>query len=157
LGELDRTQPDIRQALMVLRDECVRAKEALSEDTETTIPVAVPGLNTGVRLTRGEFEAMVRPRLADTVHALQRTVTSAGVDMAAIKSVLLVGGSSRIPVVAEVVGSETGRPTTLDAHPKLVVSEGTVVRIGGGGSGSAGGAGQPSDRDPHAESLDAAV
>ncbi len=128
LSELDRTQPDVRQALTVLRDECVRAKEALSEDTDTTIPVAVPGLATSVRLTRGEFEAMVRPRLDDTVTALQRAVQSAGLEMAAIRSVLLVGGSSRIPVVAEVVASSTGRPTALDAHPKLVVAEGAVVQ-----------------------------
>jgi actin-like ATPase involved in cell morphogenesis len=159
LEELDRTQPDVRQALMVLRDECVRAKEALSEDTETTIPVTVPGLNTSVRLTRGEFEAMVRPRLADTVTALERAVTSAGIEMSAVKSVLLVGGSSRIPVVAEVVGSSTGRPTTLDAHPKLVVAEGAVAQPSAPSTASpGGGAGAPADdRDSREAALDAAA
>jgi molecular chaperone DnaK (HSP70) len=157
LGELDRSQPDVRQALTVLRDECVRAKEVLSEDTETTIPVDVPGLTTSVRLTRGEFEAMVRPRLADTVTALQRAVASAGLELSAVKSVLLVGGSSRIPVVAEVVASSTGRPTTLDAHPKLVVAEGAVARLGGATAAGGGGAEPAAERDPDAAALDAAV
>ena len=128
LRELDREQPEVRQSLARLRDECVRAKEALSADTDTTIPVDVPGLQTTVRLTRAEFEAMVRPRLDETMVALERSVSSAGFGYADLASVLLVGGSSRIPVVSEVLGATTGRPTAIDAHPKLVVASGAAAR-----------------------------
>jgi molecular chaperone DnaK (HSP70) len=62
LGELDGADPEVRSALARLREECTAAKEALSEDTDATIPVAVPGLSTQVRLTRSELEAMVQPR-----------------------------------------------------------------------------------------------
>ena len=48
-------------ALARLRRDCVEAKEALSFDTETMIPVALPGLHTRVRLTRAELEAMIAP------------------------------------------------------------------------------------------------
>ncbi len=52
LRELDTSDPAVRSALSRLRDECRRAKEALSTDTDTSIPVSVPGLQTEVRLTR---------------------------------------------------------------------------------------------------------
>ncbi len=126
LRELDRENAEVRQGLTKLRDECVRAKEALSADTETTIPVNLPGLQTSVRLTRAEMEAMVRPRLDDTLAALERAVASAGLTNDDLASVLLVGGTSRMPMVGEVVGASTGRPTTIDAHPKLVVAGGAA-------------------------------
>jgi molecular chaperone DnaK len=121
LGEADTTDPDVRSAVMDLRAECTRAKEALSTDTETTIPVRLPGLTTDVRMTREEFEAGIRPRLADTLAALDRAVASAGVPMTDVEGVLLVGGTSRIPLVAEIVGSHTGRPLLSEADRKQVV------------------------------------
>ena len=62
LRAMDRDNPDVRRAALELRAECVAAKEALSADTETTIAVRFPSLNTDVRMTRPEFEAAVRPR-----------------------------------------------------------------------------------------------
>ena len=52
--------PAAGMSIMRLRDEVRRAKEALSNDTDTTIAVALPGLHTDVRLTRDELEAMIR-------------------------------------------------------------------------------------------------
>ncbi|MBA2281067.1 MAG: Hsp70 family protein, partial [Acidimicrobiia bacterium] len=65
----DPADPQVRAAQARLRDECRRAKEALSTDTDTSIPVSLPGVQTEVRLTRDELELMVRPRLAETVAA----------------------------------------------------------------------------------------
>ena len=62
-----------------LREECVDAKEALSSETDVTIPVLLPGRHTEVRLTRTEFEAMIRPALDETLVALRRAIASAGV------------------------------------------------------------------------------
>ena len=78
-AELDVDDPQVLGAVARLRQECVDAKEALSHDTDATIPVLLPGLTSEVRLTRGELEAMVRPALADTVATLRRAVTRAGV------------------------------------------------------------------------------
>ena len=55
----DRSDPLTLPAQARLRVDCRRAKEALSTDADTTIPVALPGLQTEVRLTRAEFEAIV--------------------------------------------------------------------------------------------------
>ncbi|MGK5683555.1 Hsp70 family protein [Actinoplanes sp. URMC 104] len=126
LDELDEDDPAAVAAVARLRDECVQAKEALSSDTDTTIPVLLPNVVTEVRLTRSELEAMVRPALYGSVEALQRAVRSAGFAPEELHSVLLVGGSSRMPIVAQLVTSEFARPVALDAHPKHAVALGAA-------------------------------
>ncbi len=123
----DRNDPLTRPAQARLRSDCRRAKEALSTDSDTTIPVALPGVQTEVRLTRDEFESMVRPRVGETVKALERAVASAHIGMDQVSRVLLVGGTSRMPVVAEMLRSATGRPIALDAHPKLAIAVGAAL------------------------------
>ncbi|HEX6336703.1 MAG TPA: Hsp70 family protein [Jiangellaceae bacterium] len=128
-GALDQVDPDDEQAMAALarlRAECVEAKEALSSDTETTIPVLLPGVQTEVRLTRAEFEQMIRPTLTETVSALRRALATAAVEPAEVSAVLLVGGSSRIPLVAELVSDALGRPIAVDAHPKHAIALGAA-------------------------------
>jgi molecular chaperone DnaK len=126
LAELDEDDPAAVAAVARLREECVRAKEALSADTDTAIPVLLPNLSTEVRLTRAELEAMVRPALHDSIEALKRALRSARVAPEQLHSVLLVGGSSRMPIVAQLVGAELGRPVAVDAHPKHAVALGAA-------------------------------
>jgi actin-like ATPase involved in cell morphogenesis len=114
-------------ALARVRQECVDAKEALSADTETSIPVMLPGLNTEVRLTRAEFEGMIRVPLLETVAALRRALQSAHVDADALAAVLLVGGSSRIPMIAQMVSTELGRSVAVDADPKHTIALGAAL------------------------------
>ena len=125
-AELDVTDVEVRNGLFRLRQECTLAKEALSDATEVSIPVVLPGLNTEVRLTRSEFEAAVAPRLDDTFAALDRAVESTGTTMDELAGVLLVGGSSRLPLVGERLASHTGRPVLVDADPKMVVALGAA-------------------------------
>ena len=110
-----------------LRDDCRRAKEALSNDTDATIAVAIPGVQTAVRLTRDELEQMVRPRIAETVKALERTIASAGITTNEVSRVLLVGGSSRMPIVAQVIRESIDRPVSVDADPKLTIAIGAAL------------------------------
>lgn len=123
----DRNDPSTRPAQARLRSDCRRAKEALSTDSDTTVPVSLPGLQTEVRLTRDEFESMVRPRVGETVKALERAVASAHIEMDQVSRILLVGGTSRMPIVAEMLRSATGRPVALDAHPKLAIAVGAAL------------------------------
>jgi actin-like ATPase involved in cell morphogenesis len=117
-------------ALARLRQECVDAKEALSADSETSVPVMLPGLNTEVRLTRAEFESMIRVPVLETVAALRRALQSAHIDAQDLEAVLLVGGSSRIPMVAQMVSAELGRPVAVDADPKHVTALGAALAAG---------------------------
>ncbi|HEX9889350.1 MAG TPA: Hsp70 family protein [Nitriliruptorales bacterium] len=137
--ELDTTDASAAAAAVSrLREECQSAKEALSQDTDVDIPILLPSLSTEVRLTRPEFEQMIRPRIAETVSALQRAVRSAGLEMDQVSKILLVGGSSRIPLVAQLVREATGRPIALDAHPKHTIAIGAaMLGLAGAGRGAA--------------------
>ena len=126
LTKLDMSDSQTAVALARLRQDCVLAKEALSLDAEVVIPVFLPGRHFEVQLTRSTFEDMVRAPIESTIGALSRTVQSAGLTPADLSSVLLVGGSSRIPLVAEMVSQEFGRPTVVDTHPKYAVALGAA-------------------------------
>ena len=100
----------------------------LSFSIDTVVPVALPGITTSVRLTRGEFDDMLRPAIGETVAATRRVLDSAGVDPADLSAIVLVGGSSRIPLVSEMLSAEFGRPLALDNHPKHDVALGAAIR-----------------------------
>ena len=129
LDRLDPADEEVLAAVARLRRDCVEAKEALSADTEVRIPVLLPGLQTTVRLVRGEFEEMIRDDVEASVEALRRAVASAGVEPADLTAVLLVGGSSRIPLVAQVVSAGLGRPVAVDADPKNAIALGAALAI----------------------------
>jgi molecular chaperone DnaK len=148
ISRLDPADPRATSAVIRLRHECVTAKEALSADTETSIPVLLPDLQTEVRLTRGEFERMIRPAIGATIASLRRALQSAQIDPAQLHTVLLVGGSSRIPMVAHLVSAELGCPTSVDAHPKHAVALGAAaVGAAAVGAGKTG-AGPVADPQP---------
>ncbi len=122
--DLEADDPTAVVASAQLRRDCVEAKEALSSETDVSIPVNLPGRQTEVRLTRGEFEAMIRPAINETTVALRRALESAAVAPEDVSAVLLVGGSSRIPLVAELVTADLGRPVAIDARPKDAIALG---------------------------------
>ena len=125
---VDTKRPGALEAVMRLRDDCQAAKEALSADSDATITIALPDEpQARVRITRPELEAMISPRLDETITVLERTVASAGLTFDDIDRVLLVGGSSRIPLVAERLRAATGRPVALDSHPKFAVALGAAI------------------------------
>jgi actin-like ATPase involved in cell morphogenesis/streptogramin lyase len=111
------------RAITQLRARCVEAKEALSSDVAADVPVVLPGLAISIRITRAEFETMIRPMLQQTVELARRVLDGADI---AISSVLMVGGSARIPLVSDMVRSQLNVPVRIDAHPKLVVARGAA-------------------------------
>ncbi|MFG1603634.1 Hsp70 family protein [Actinoplanes sp. NPDC049265] len=125
----DLAQHDLHD-LAPLRRECVEAKEALSFDDEVRIPVALPRLHTRVRLTRAELEALITPALGDTVAAFGRAIRDAGVTADEISMVLLSGGSSRIPLVTQLLSAAYGRPIAPDPHPEHSIALGAALVAG---------------------------
>ena len=126
---LDEDDPAVLSAVAAVRRECTEAKEALSADTEVSIPVLTPVGQGSVRLHRSEFEAMIRPHVEETVSALRRAIASAGVGADQLSAVLLVGGSSRIPLVAQMVSEQLGRPVAVDADPKNAIAKGAALSL----------------------------
>ena len=127
LEELDGHDPAVRAAFGRLRQECVAAKEALSFDSDTSISVLLPNIQTDIRLTRTEFEPMIRAAIGETIDALRRAIERAGVGADDLTAVLLVGGSSQIPLVAELVSNALGRPVAVDTHPKHSIAMGAAI------------------------------
>ena len=126
LSELDLGDPQAGVALAQLRQDCVTAKEALSVKTETVVKVPLPGRHVDVRITRDKFEDLIRAPIESTLGAMSQTLASAQVKPGELSAVLLVGGSSRIPLVARMVSAELGRPIVVDPHPKHAVALGAA-------------------------------
>ena len=126
IAKLDPDDQVVTSGLARLRRECIEAKEALSSDTDVVVPVALPGISTSVRLTRSELEAMIRPGLVETVAAMRRALQSASLQPSDLTATVLAGGSSRIPLVSEILQSELGVTTAVDLHPKHDIALGAA-------------------------------
>ena len=127
LTELDADNPTTLAAMAALRRECSQATQVLSADTEVTIPVTAPGIQTQVRLHRAEFDDMIRPQLSETLQALRRALQTAQVQPQDLDAVLLVGGSCRIPLVAQLVSTDLDQPLTIDAVPATGIARGDSI------------------------------
>jgi molecular chaperone DnaK len=148
LGEVGADPEDeaVVSALSRLRRDCTEAKEALSVDTDVTVPVDLGGVHRKVRISRAELEDMIRPSLEETVAALERALEGARVDPADLAAVVLVGGSARIPLVTELLTRRLGRPVAVSAQPKHCVALGAAM-VGARVAGPAAGP-EPGSRVP---------
>ncbi|WP_310166130.1 Hsp70 family protein [Arthrobacter sp. BE255] len=124
---LDPADPAAMAALSRLRRECVEAKEALSADSEASISVFLPAVHQQVRLVRSELEAMIEEPIRETVDSLERSLDELGLEADDLTAVLLIGGSSRIPLVAQLISEQLDRPIAVDADPKSSICLGAVV------------------------------
>ena len=79
---------------------------------------------------------MIRAPIESTIGTLDRVLRAAQVDSTTLAAVLLVGGSSRIPLVAQMVSEAFGRPTVVGAHPKHAVALGAALLARPAGAGS---------------------
>jgi molecular chaperone DnaK len=129
---LDAQDPDDEDPAVIaeferLRRDCVEAKEALSVETAVDIAVTVEARSRKIRITRPEFNELIRPRIDDTADCLARALRRVGVEPADLGAVMLVGGSSRIPLVSEVLTERLGRPVSVSSQPKLCVAMGAAL------------------------------
>ena len=137
LGELDRHDPRTAVALARLRQDCVLAKEALSVDGEAAVPLFLPDRHLEVRLTRADLEDMLRAPVESTISALFRALRSARVSPHELGAVLMVGGSSRIPLVNRMVSDALRGPALVSLHPDHTMALGAAelaARMPGGGA-----------------------
>ncbi|MGE0729092.1 MAG: Hsp70 family protein [Acidimicrobiia bacterium] len=130
LQRLDPLAESSARIMRAVRDEVVAAKEALSTDIAATINVSLPSGLEAVRLTRRELEEMIEPLVAQSIGVLQATLELAGVEVRSLHKVLLVGGASRVPLVAELVERELGVAASLDEHPKNAIALGAAAALG---------------------------
>lgn len=131
VAALDPEAPETLAGLSRLRRECREAKEALSADSEATISVSLPGTQQSIRIVRSEFEDLIEAPVRSTVEALEGSLERMGLAPADLSAVLLIGGSSRIPLVAELISAGLGRPIAVDADPKSSICLGAAAAVAG--------------------------
>ncbi|WP_431937314.1 Hsp70 family protein [Micromonospora sp. RP3T] len=110
-----------------LWDNVRGAKEMLSR--VMVAPVAVPGVEAAVPLTREDFERLAAPLLARAVAETRQVTAAAGVRPEQLSGLFLVGGSTRIPLVARLLHAELGIAPTVLEQPELPVAEGALTDL----------------------------
>ncbi|MGK5682513.1 Hsp70 family protein [Actinoplanes sp. URMC 104] len=116
----DPLTPVDRAARLLLWEEVRALKERLSAETVSTLTVPLAG--TELTVTREEFEALARPVLDRMVRATRDVLGTA-----TVANVFLVGGSSRIPLIGELLTEATGHEPITVKEPELVVAEGCAL------------------------------
>ncbi|HEY5978616.1 MAG TPA: Hsp70 family protein [Microlunatus sp.] len=124
---IDPDEPDTLTGLARLRRDCTEAKESLSSETEAVVPILLGGRLNRVRLTRAEFNELIGPLVGDTLEILDRVIRRSGVAPSDLGAIVLVGGSSRVPLISERITQRFGRPAVLSPQPKLCVAMGAAL------------------------------
>ncbi len=120
-----------------IRKAVIEAKITLSSQPSTKLDVELPGGKHYQReITREMFEQLIQPVIDRTVGPTKQALKDAGLKPAQIDEVVLVGGSTRIPKVRQLVQELFGRAPHTDLNPDEVVALGAAVQanILGGGS-----------------------
>ncbi|MDA3078830.1 MULTISPECIES: molecular chaperone DnaK [unclassified Campylobacter] len=121
-------------AMQRLKEAAENAKKELSSAMETTINLPfITADATGPKhlmktLTRAKFESMIDDLVDETIDTLNRVAKEAGLNMSEIKEVVMVGGSTRVPLVQEQVKKAFGKDLNKSVNPDEVVAIGASVQ-----------------------------
>jgi len=117
------------EAIQTLRKSLIRAKHELSTAEKTAIHFPLDGRGTYVReIRRAEFEELIQPIVARTMTPVKLAMADAKLAVKQIDEVVLVGGSTRIPLVRKTVGDYFERAPHCELDPDEVVALGAAVQ-----------------------------
>ena len=125
-----------KMAMQRLREAAEKAKIELSSSMQTSINLpyitasAEGPLHLEETLTRAQFEQMTSDLLDRTKSPVEAVIKDAGIKVDDIDQVVLVGGSTRMPAVADVVKSITGKDPNKGVNPDEVVAIGAALQAG---------------------------
>ena len=130
---------DLRQdpmALQRLKEAAENAKKELSAGQQTTINLPFITMNQSgplhlnYTLTRAEFERITRDLLDRCKAPVTKALHDANMQISEVSEVILVGGSTRMPAVQELVKQITGKQPNMSVNPDEVVADGAAVQGG---------------------------
>jgi molecular chaperone DnaK len=125
-----------KMAIQRLRDAAERAKIELSSTQETSINLPFLTVGAGgpvhldLRLTRSKLEQMMMPLIEKTMAPVKKALSDSGKTVKDIVEVVLVGGSTRVPLVKETVKTFFGKEPHQGVNPDEVVAVGAAVQAG---------------------------
>ena len=123
-------------ALQRLKESAEQAKKELSSATSTTISLQYLSVtpegpvHLDEKLSRAKFEDLTKDLLARTEKPFKDVITEAGINVSDIDHVVLVGGSTRMPAVAEKVTEMAGKAPNKGVNPDEVVAIGAAIQAG---------------------------
>jgi molecular chaperone DnaK len=127
---LDEGGPDLRDVLLLeadLRDKCELAKRQLTTVDQASIFITAGEQNFRIQVTRSQFEEMSRPLLDRTEVTAAGVLDDAGLSWSDIDHVLLVGGSTRMRMVREMIQRISGTQPVAGVNPDEAVALGAAV------------------------------
>lgn len=110
--------------------DCEDAKRTLSARKQTTISCRYQGRNVRCEVTREQFEEMTRDLLERTQFTTRSTLKEAGLDWGSVARVLMVGGSSRMPAVRQMLKNLTGKEPEASVSADEAVAHGAALHAG---------------------------
>jgi len=117
------------EAVQTVRKAVIEAKIALSSDEQTTLDIELAGGKRYQRvITRPQYEQLIRPVVDRTIGPVRQAMKDAGLTAKAIDEAVLVGGSTRIPLVRKLVEEQFERTPHADLNPDEVVALGAAVQ-----------------------------
>jgi molecular chaperone DnaK len=125
-----------KMAVQRLREAAEKAKIELSSSSETTVNLpyitasAEGPLHLDEKLTRAQFQELTEDLLERCKKPFHQAVKDAGVQLSAIDHVILVGGSTRMPAVTDLVRELTGKEPHKGVNPDEVVALGAALQAG---------------------------
>jgi hypothetical protein len=114
-------------SLARLRDESRQAKERLSAETATAVPVDLPGFQADVRLTRNELESLIAQSLAGLLGAIEESLDRNNIDRSKLAAVATVGGGAGIPLVTQRLSEQFRVPVITTPQSQLNVAAGAAL------------------------------
>ncbi|MBL0721781.1 MAG: molecular chaperone DnaK [Sulfurovum sp.] len=123
-------------ALQRLKDASEAAKKELSSATETEINLPFITADASgpkhlvTKITRAKFESLISDLVASTIDTISSVLKDAGVSTSAIKEIVMVGGSTRVPLVQEEVKRFFGKDLNKSVNPDEVVALGASIQGG---------------------------
>lgn len=110
-----------------LHAACEEAKHTLSQRKEAIIRVAHAGHTAEYRVSRDEFEEDTAHLLERTAYVTRQLLTTAGMEWKNVSRILLVGGSTRMPMVAKMLEERTGLAPDHSVNPDEAVARGAAI------------------------------
>lgn len=108
--------------------EKAKCELSSSEKTEVNLPFLSGNVNFLCTITRQEFENMIAPLIELTTEPVEQALYDAGIAASELDKILLVGGSTRIPAVANKVKAMTGKEASQSINPDECVAQGAAIQ-----------------------------
>jgi len=122
--------PDNPGFFVDLAERVEQAKRSLSVTRKAVVSIGVEGKQVVVEISREQFERLISPYIDETIEKCQKTLSAASLKWEDLSTIVLVGGSTRIPAISKRLQDVSRIIPKGDVEPDLAVAEGAAIDAG---------------------------